>query len=125
MLGILKALKYSLLYIALIIAFYFIGIAYCYKLDFRLLAIIPINYLAIKYGILIPIKKERFVDKYYILMSLVVFTSIFNTVFLYLMHINVWVIVICVILNIVELIYLDLPGKKVFGFEIVDSSKRK
>ena len=50
--GILKALKYSLFYEGIMIIFYYLGVYYCYKLNLTLIAIIPVNFLAIKYGIL-------------------------------------------------------------------------
>ena len=53
------------------------------------------------------------------------FTSILNIVFLNIVKCNMWVIVISVFINMVELIYLDLPGKKLFDFEIVKSGKKK
>lgn len=123
--GLLKSLEYSLRYIALIIIFYFLGIKYIYVPNLLIICLVPVNFLAIHYGILSKIKKDNYVDKYYILFSLLMFTSILNIVFLNIVKCNMWVIVISVFINMVELIYLDLPGKKLFDFEIVESGKKK
>lgn len=112
----LKSLEYSIRYILLIIIFYYLGVKVIYQLNFFLLALIPVNFLAIHYGILYKIKKDNYVTKYYILMSLVVFTSIFSFTFLYLNRINIWVIVIAILINVIELIFLDLPKEKLFEF---------
>lgn len=123
--GILKALEYSIRYIVLIILFYFLGLKNVYVLKVYMIAIIPINFLAIKYGILTKIKKDNYVDKYYILMSLTVFTNLFNIIFLYFMNVSYWVIAFACLVNEVELIYLDLPSKKVFNYEIVGEEKKE
>jgi hypothetical protein len=74
-----------------------------------MIAIIPVNFLAIHYGILYQIKKDNYVTKYYILMSLLMFTSLFNVVFLSLNGVNMSVTVFVIFVNALELIYLDLP----------------
>lgn len=117
----LKSLEYSLRYIVLIIIFYYLGLKVVYQFNFFLLALIPVNFLAIHYGTLYKIKKDNYVTKYYILASLIIFTSIFNYLFLYLNKVNFWVIVIAILLNAVELIFLDLPKQKMF--EIVKPKK--
>lgn len=123
--GLLKSLEYSLRYIFLVIIFYFLGIKYIYVPNLLLILLVPVNFLALHYGVLFKIKKDNYVDKYYILLSLVIFTSIFNIIFLNLVNANIWVIVIAVFINALELVYLDLPGKKLFNFEIVESGKKK
>ena len=123
--GLLKSLEYSLRYIALIIIFYILGIKYIYVPNLLIICLVPVNFLAIHYGILSKIKKDNYVDKYYILFSLLMFTSILNIIFLNIVKCNMWVIVISVFINMVELIYLDLSGKKLFDFEIVESGKKK
>ena len=80
--GLLKSLEYSLRYIALIIIFYFLGIKYIYVPNLLIICLVPVNFLAIHYGILSKIKKDNYVDKYYILFSLLMFTSILNIIFL-------------------------------------------
>jgi hypothetical protein len=75
-----------------------------------MIAIIPVNFLAIHYGILYQIKKDNYVTKNYILMSLIMFTSLFNLIFLSLNSVNMFVITFTIFVNALELMYLDLPS---------------
>ena len=47
----MKAFLYSLRYMILIVIGYYLALSPIYKLSFIILTIIPINFLAIKYGI--------------------------------------------------------------------------
>lgn len=127
--ALIKSFEYSIRYILLIIIFYFLGMKNIYVLNFLMIAIIPVNFLAINYGIFIKIKKDNYVDKYYILMSLIVFSTLFEGLFLYFMKVNIFVIIFSCIVNVIELIFLDLPSKdsnlKIFGLEIVEADKKK
>lgn len=105
----MKAFLYSLRYMILIVIGYYLALSPIYKLSFIILTIIPINFLAIKYGILNKIDKDNYVTKEYILMPLITYTSIFNIVFLLFNKANIYVVIIVVIINIAELIYLDNP----------------
>jgi hypothetical protein len=75
-----------------------------------MIAIIPVNFLAIHYGILYQIKKDNYVTKNYILMSLIMFTSLFNVIFLSLNSVNMFVTLFAIFVNALELMYLDLPA---------------
>jgi len=75
-----------------------------------MIAIIPVNFLAIHYGILYQIKKDNYVTKNYILMSLLMFTSLFNVVFLSLNGVNMFITAFTIFVNALELMYLDLPA---------------
>lgn len=106
-----KSILYSIRYILLIILFYYIlQLKMIYSLSLLMIAIIPVNFLAIHYGILYQIKKDNYVTKNYILMSLLIFTSLFNVVFLSLNKVNMIVIVFTIFVNALELMYLDLPS---------------
>ncbi len=109
----LKALIYSVRYMIIILLFYYIfNLKMIYELGIVMLAIIPVNFLAIHYGILYKIKKDNYVTKYHILMTLISLTTVFNILFLYLNKVNIFVIIITVTINMIELIYIDLPSKK-------------
>lgn len=106
-----KSFLYSLRYMILIIIFYYIfHLKMIYVPNILIIAIVPVNFLAIHYGILYQIKKDNYVTKYYILMSLVFFTTLFNVIFLSLNNVNFFVIVFTLFINTLELIYLDLPA---------------
>lgn len=105
----MKSFLYSLRYMALIALGYYLVLSPIYKLSVIMLAIIPINFLAIKYGILNKIDKDHYVTKEFILMSLVLYTSIFNIAFLLFNKVSIYVVIFVVIINIAELIYLDNP----------------
>lgn len=106
-----KSILYSIRYILLIILFYYIlQLKMIYSLNLLMIAIIPVNFLAIHYGILYQIKKDNYVTKNYILMSLLIFTSLFNVIFLSLNKVNMIVIVFTIFVNALELMYLDLPS---------------
>lgn len=106
-----KSFLYSLRYMILIIIFYYIfQLKMIYVPSILIIAIVPVNFLAIHYGILYQIKKDNYVTKYYILMSLVFFTTLFNVIFLSLNNVNFFVIVFTLFINTLELIYLDLPA---------------
>lgn len=106
-----KSFLYSLRYMILIIIFYYIFyLKMIYVPNILIIAIVPVNFLAIHYGILYQIKKDNYVTKYYILMSLVFFTTLFNVIFLSLNNVNFFVIVFTLFINTLELIYLDLPA---------------
>ena len=108
----MKALLYSFRYMLLIVIGYYLLLSPIYKLGFQMIAIIPINFLAIKYGILNKIDKDNYVTKEYILMSLVCYTTIFNLVFFLINKVSIYVVIFVVLINILELIYLDNPKKK-------------
>ncbi len=106
-----KSILYSIRYILLIVLFYYIlQLKIIYNLNVLMIAIIPVNFLAIHYGILYQIKKDNYVTKNYILMSLLIFTSLFNVIFLSLNKVNMIVIVFTIFVNALELMYLDLPS---------------
>lgn len=106
----LKSIIYSLRYMVLIVIFYYIfQLKIIYAPNILMIAIIPVNFLAIHYGILYQIEKDHYVTKYYILMSLILMTTIFNLLFLSLNNINMFVVVFTIFINALELIYLDLP----------------
>lgn len=108
----MKAIEYSLRYMVIIVALYYlIPMSFFYKLSFAMIGIIPLNFLAIKYGIYNKIDKDNYVTKYYILMSLVVYTTLFNVIFLILNKVNFIVIIFTVIINGLELIFLDNTKK--------------
>lgn len=107
----LKSILYSIRYMLLIVLFYYIlQLKMIYSLSFLMIAIIPVNFLAIHYGILYQIKKDNYVTKNYILMSLIMFTSLFNVIFLSLNSVNMFVITFTIFVNALELMYLDLPA---------------
>lgn len=107
----LKSILYSIRYMLLIILFYYIlQLKMIYVPNLLMIAIIPVNFLAIHYGILYQIKKDNYVTKNYILMSLNIFTSLFNVVFLSLNNVNMFVTVFTIFVNALELMYLDLPS---------------
>ena len=107
----LKSILYSIRYMLLIILFYYIlQLKIIYVPNLLMIAIIPVNFLAIHYGILYQIKKDNYVTKNYILMSLIMFTSLFNVVFLSLNGVNMFVTVFTIFVNALELMYLDLPA---------------
>ena len=110
----MKQLEYSLRYILLVVIGYYLLFKNIYTLSFYLIAIIPINFLYIRYGIYTKINKDNYVTKEYILMELVLLTSLFNTIFLVLNKVNIFVILIVVIINILELVYTtNIKPKKV------------
>ena len=110
----MKQLEYSLRYILLSVIGYYLLFKNVYTLSFYLIAIIPINFLYIRYGIYTKINKDNYVTKEYILMELVLLTSLFNTIFLVLNKVNIFVILIVVIINILELVYTtNIKPKKV------------
>lgn len=107
----LKSILYSVRYMLLIVLFYYIlQLKLIYSLNFLMIAIIPVNFLAIHYGILYQIKKDNYVTKNYILMSLLMFTSLFNVAFLSLNSVNMFVTAFTLFVNALELMYLDLPA---------------
>ena len=108
----MKAFLYSLRYMVLIVVGYYLALSPLYKLSLIMITLIPVNFLAIKYGILNKIEKDNYVTKEYILMSLIMYTSIFNITFLLLNKVSIYVVIFVVIINIVELIYLDNPKVK-------------
>ena len=101
----MKQLEYSIRYIILIILGYYLLFKNMYTLSWYLLAFIPINFLAIKYGIYYKINKDEFYTKDIILMELILLTTTFNVIFLSLNKINFIVIIICSIINILELLF--------------------
>src|SRR5574344_683136 len=103
----IKAIEYSIRYMIIIIAFYYVACSFFYKMNFAILGLIPLNFLAVKYGIYNKIDKDNYVTKYYILMTLVILTTLFNIIFLYLNKVDIVVIIIAVLINIAELIFLD------------------
>ncbi len=106
----LKSIIYSLRYMVLIVIFYYIfQLKIIYAPNILMIAIIPVNFLAIHYGILYQIEKDHYVTKYYILMSLILMTTLFNLLFLSLNNVNMFVVVFTIFVNALELIYLDLP----------------
>lgn len=106
----LKSIIYSLRYMVLIVIFYYIfQLKIIYAPNILMIAIIPVNFLAIHYGILYQIEKDHYVTKYYILMSLILMTTLFNLLFLSLNNVNMFVVVFTIFINALELIYLDLP----------------
>lgn len=106
----LKSIIYSLRYMVLIVIFYYIfQLKIIYAPNILMIAIIPVNFLAIHYGILYQIEKDHYVTKYYILMSLILMTTLFNLIFLSLNNVNMFVVVFTIFINALELIYLDLP----------------
>ena len=106
----LKSIIYSLRYMVLIVVFYYIfQLKIIYAPNFLMIVIIPVNFLAIHYGILYQIEKDHYVTKYYILMSLILMTTLFNLLFLSLNNVNMFVVVFTIFINALELIYLDLP----------------
>lgn len=107
----LKSILYSIRYMLLIVIFYYIlQLKIIYVPNILMIAIIPVNFLAIHYGILYQIKKDNYVTKNYILISLLMFTSLFNVIFLHFNDVNMFVIVFAIFVNALELIYLDLPS---------------
>ena len=124
-----KSFYYSLRYIIVIIVCYSIfGLNMLYKPNFWLLGLIPYNFLVIKFAILYKIEKDRQVDKYYILFSLILFTSIFNVVFLSLMKVNIWVVILATFINALELFFFDLSSsdkKKIITKKKVTSKNKK
>lgn len=107
----LKSIIYSVRYMVLIVIFYYIfQLKIIYAPNILMIAIIPVNFLAIHYGILYQIEKDHYVTKYYILMSLILLTTLFNLIFLSLNNINMFVAVFTIFVNALELIYLDLPA---------------
>lgn len=121
----LKSLEYSFRYMLLIVvAYYIFGVRVIYAPNFWMVAIIPINFLAINYGIFYKINKDKAYYKYDILMTLVLLTSIFNVVFLSLNKVNMYVILFVLVINILELVYLDRPIKnKIKKNEISKTNK--
>ena len=107
----LKSIIYSIRYMLLIVLFYYIlQLKIIYSPNLLMIAIIPVNFLAIHYGILYQIKKDNYVTKNYILMSLLMFTSLFNVVFLSLNGVNMFITAFTIFVNALELMYLDLPA---------------
>lgn len=101
----MKQIEYSLRYIALVIIGYYLLFKDFYVLNYQLLAVIPLNFLCIRYGIYYKINKDNYVTKEYILLELVSLTTLFNVIFLLLNKVNIFVVIIVVIINILELVY--------------------
>lgn len=108
----MKSIEYSIRYIILIIVSYYLLFKKIYTLSFFALAIIPVNFLAIKYGIYQKLNKDNYVTKDYILFSLIVYTTILSIIFLLLNKVNFIVIAIHVIVNVLELVYTDTLRNK-------------
>ena len=108
----LKSLEYSLRYMLLIVIMYYLFMKGIYTLSFFALAIIPVNFLAIQYGIYSKIEKDHYVTKEYILLSLVFYTTIFNVIFLSINKVSVFIIILTVVINLLELVYLDNVKQK-------------
>ena len=104
----MKAIEYSLRYIVLIIVmYYFLLLNNVYTLSFWMIGIIPVNFLAIKYGIYNKINKDNYVTKEYIIFSLIIYTTLFNIIFLLFNKVHYIVIIFTVVINILELIYTE------------------
>lgn len=109
----IKSFLYSVRYMLLIVIFYYIfNLKIIYSPSVLMIAIIPVNFLAIHYGILYKVQKDNYYSKYYILMSLIVYTTLFNVIFFSLTKTNFFIIVFTIAINVLELIYLDIPKKK-------------
>ena len=110
----MKQIEYSLRYIILVIIGYYLLFKNFYTLSFYLPLLIPINFFYIRYGIYTKINKDNYVTKEYILMELVLLTSLFNTIFLILNKVNIFVVIIVVFMNVLELVYTaNIKTKKV------------
>ena len=112
----MKQLEYSLRYIILVIIGYYLLFKNFYTLSFYLPLLIPINFLYIRYGIYTKINKDNYVTKEYILYELIILTTVFNSIFLLLNKVNIFVILIVVFINTLELIFtanIDSKNKKV------------
>ncbi len=108
----MKQIEYSLRYMILVTIGYYLLFKNMYTLSFYLLAVIPINFLYIEYGIYYKISKDNYVTKEYILMELVLLTTIFNAIFLVLNKVNIIVVLIVCIVNVLELVYTANLKKK-------------
>lgn len=109
----MKAIEYSLRYMLIIgVLYYLVPLSFFYQVSFALLGIIPLNFLAIKYGIYNKMDKDHYVTKDYILMSLVIYTTLFNVIFLMFNKAQLIVIIIAVLVNALELIFLNNPKTK-------------
>lgn len=107
-----QLLKYTYKYfIFYIIGFYLLNFKMFYELSFKMIFIIPLNFFIIKYGILKEINKDHYITKYYILGSLMGVTSLFILLLLLINKINIFVILFTIIINGLELLYLDAPEK--------------
>ncbi len=122
----LKSIIYSVRYMVLIVIFYYIfQLKIIYAPNILMIAIIPVNFLAIHYGILYQIEKDHYVTKYYILMSLILLTTLFNLIFLSLNNINMFVVVFTIFVNALELIYLDLPANSKIKISLKKKLEKK
>ena len=105
-------IKYTYKYLLyFIILFYLLNIKSIFVLNFKMIAIIPIMFIIIKYGILKEINKDHYMTKYYALGCILSITTIFLIIFLLFNKVNVIVIIFTVIVNTLELIFLDDPEK--------------
>ncbi|MEG0266065.1 MAG: hypothetical protein RR659_00295 [Bacilli bacterium] len=110
---LLNAFKYSYKYMLIIVISYFLlNLSYFYRLNIVMIAIVPLNFLALKYGLFKELNKDHYATKYYILMELVIVTTLFNSIFLSIVKTHFLVIIFVVIINSMELIFLDTPQKK-------------
>ena len=105
-------IKYTYKYLLIFtILFYLVNIKTFFVLNFKMLAIIPLMFFIIKYGILKEINKDHFMTKYYSLEWLLLITTVFLILFLLLNKVNIIVILFTIIVNALELIFLDAPEK--------------
>lgn len=109
-----QIVKYSYKYMLLfMIGFIFFKLDYFFKLNYTMIFIAPLNFLALKYGMYKEINKEHYATKYYVLMELMMLNTTFLAVFLSIMKVNVFVIIFTCIVNLLELLFLDAPNKKI------------
>ncbi|HPF82701.1 MAG TPA: hypothetical protein PLV83_00810 [Bacilli bacterium] len=109
----MKALKYSLGYMIIIFLIYLFA-SKIYTFSFWLLGIIPVNFLAIRYGIYNFIDKEKYTTKDMILGQLLIYTSLFNIIFLLINKVNIFIMLIVLAVNFIEITFINnyKPTKK-------------
>ncbi len=105
----LQAFRYSYRYMAVtVVAFYFMNLdETIFTLSFWLLAYIPLNFLALKFGVFKLISKTKGDMKNYLSTELQIILLIFNLTFLILNKINPFVIIFAVIANSITLFAFD------------------
>lgn len=131
----MKSIEYSIRYMLIIVVLYYIvPLSYFYKMSFALLGIIPLNFLAIKYGIYNKLDKDiakakeanslakqydfnnekssNVLTKEYIILPLIIYTTILNIAFLLLNKTKIIVIIIACTINVIELLFTKNPIKK-------------
>lgn len=107
-----QLLKYTYkFFIFYIISYYLLNLKLFYNFSYKMIFIIPINFVMIKYGILKEINKDHYITKYYVLGSLMGITSLFLLLLLLINKTNIFVIIFTIIINGLELLYLDAPEK--------------